>query len=346
MKKKILLTLLALLVLYVVYTIYDMGVFRKIENTFDGTTVKVISLPGDEDITISYDDSFAIVSSTHRLVYPPTTNEEGNLYLIELKSGNFNTKVLKSNIQGSFAPHGISMKKTGDYYTIMAVNGKLGTPSIEVFHLLGEDSLVWIKSMSSPMMKCPNDVRIIDENKFYFTNDHYFPAGIMRKTEEFLGLAISGVVYYNGETYLDATDGIAYANGVNWDEKRKLVYVAASRDFLVKVYNINEDGTLNFVENIPVGTGVDNVELDNEGNIWVGGHPNLLKLGSYEKHSVEYAPSELLKVTYKAKGDYSIEHVFLSDGVTMSASTVASVFGPYILAGNLMDSKFLILKRN
>ena len=346
MKKKILITAAVLLIVYVVYTIADMGVFRKIENKFDGSTVKVIDLPGDEDITIAYEDSFAIVSSTHRLIYPPTTNETGDLYLLELKSGNFNIKALKNNIQGPFAPHGISMRKTGDFYTILAVNGKLGTPSIELFHLFGQDSLVWVKSFSDPMMKCPNDVTLIDENRFYFTNDHYYPTGMMRKTEEFLGLAISGVVYYDGQKFVDATDGIAYANGISWDSNRELIYVAASRDFLVKVYNRKEDGTLSFIEDIPVGTGVDNVELDHEGNVWVGGHPNLLKLGSYEKHKSEYAPSELLKVTYKSKGDFSLEHVYLSDGVTMSASTVAAAFGQYILAGNLMDSKFLILKRN
>ena len=62
MKKKILITAAVLLIVYVVYTIADMGVFREIENKFDGSTVKVIDLPGDEDITIAYEDSFAIVS--------------------------------------------------------------------------------------------------------------------------------------------------------------------------------------------------------------------------------------------------------------------------------------------
>lgn len=112
-----------------------MGVFRKIENRFDGVIVKVVELPGVEDITVSEADKFALISSTDRLEFPPTVNEVGAMYLMELSSGDFNIKELKTSIQGPFAPHGISLAKIQDGYRVLVVNGKMGPHSIEKFTL-------------------------------------------------------------------------------------------------------------------------------------------------------------------------------------------------------------------
>ena len=78
--KKSLLLVLVLLIVFVANIFFSTGYFRSIENQFDGDIVKRIELPGAEDITISQSDSFAIISSTKRGVYPPTGIEIGGLY--------------------------------------------------------------------------------------------------------------------------------------------------------------------------------------------------------------------------------------------------------------------------
>jgi len=136
-----------------------------------------------------------------------------------------------------------------------------------------------------------------------------------------------------------------YVNGINYDAKRALLYVASPRKFLLKVYHRNEDGSLEFIENIDCKTGVDNIELDQEGNLWIGAHPNLLRFAAYAKGNKETAPSEIIKVTNRDKGDYTVEKVYVNDGSEMSASTVATSYKDLILTGNLMDNSFLILKK-
>jgi len=344
MKKKVFIFAVILIIGFAVHSLANMGVFRKIENKFDGEIVKTIELPGDEDITVSSTDSFALISSTKRLIFPPTTNEIGNLYYMELKSGDFNIKLLETSIPGPFAPHGISMFKTGeDTYKVLAVNGKVDGHSIEVFKLI-KDSLIYEKTLSDPSMISPNDVQAIDADRFYFTNDHKYTKGIKRILEEYLDWDVSNVVYFDGKKYMEAANGIAYANGINLDRKRDLLYVASSRDFLVKAYSKKSDGTLEFIEDIPIGTGVDNIEVDGEGNLWLGCHPNLLKVGAYEQRKKPTSPSEILKIIYVSKKHYKIENIFLNDGNVMSASTVAAPFGNFVLAGNIMDNKFIILK--
>ena len=177
-----------------------------------------------------------------------------------------------------------------------------------------------------------------------FTNDHKYTEGFGRLTEDYLGRSLSNVIYFDGTTYREVANGISYANGINYDAKRNLLFVASPRKFLIKVYKTNVDGSLEFIENIDCGTGVDNIEFDTEGNLYIGAHPNLLKFASYAKGKVEHSPSEIIKIDYSNTNDYSVETVYLDDGTTMSGSTVAAPFGDLLLTGNVMEDFFLILK--
>jgi len=341
--KRILLLALVLLILFVANIFISTGYFRTIENHFDGDIVKRIEIPGAEDITVSLTDSFAIISSTKRGVYPPTEIEIGGLYLMDLKSNAYNPVHLTSSFTKPFAPHGISLLKTDSTYKVMAISHILDGHSIEVFRL-DNNELTHEKTLTDKAMVKPNDIVMIDNERFYFTNDHGYTKGLGMLAEDYLGLALSNVIYFDGSTYREVASGISYANGINYDAKRKLLFVASPRKFLVKVYNVLDDGSLDFIEDIDCGTGVDNIEFDTDGNLWIGSHPNLLRFASYAKGKKDYAPSEIIKINYKGKNDYAVETMYLEDGTTMSASTVAAPFGNYLLSGNVMDDAFLVLK--
>lgn len=336
--------LFILLLLFIGHTTISTGVFRKIEPHFDGNILKKIPLKGAEDITISQIDSFALISSTNRIVYPPEAEEEGGLYLIDLKSKGYEPISLTDSFNKPFAPHGISFFKKDSTYRVMAVNHTPQGHSIEVFEL-EDQNLKHIKTLKHASMISPNDLVMLDENRFYFTNDHGYVKGIGKLLEEYGGLAVSNVVYFDGVDYKEVAKNIAYANGINFDRKRNLVFVASPRKFLLKVYHKNADHSLTFIEDIPCGTGVDNIELDKEGNLWIGAHPSLLRFQAYSEGKKETAPSEIIKITYKGTSDYIVEKIYVEDGTEMSGSTVAAVFDNLIFAGNVMDDDFLILER-
>lgn len=343
--KRILLLVFILLLIFVGHIFISTGFFRSVEAQFDGEVLKKIAIKGAEDIMISPTDSFVLISATDRGLYPPKEEEKGNLFLIDLKSDDFEPILLTENFNQPFAPHGISFFKKDSTYQVMAINHTGQGHSIEVFELDGRD-LRHVKTLRDPSMIQPNDLVLVGEDRFYFTNDHKYTKGMGKLMEDYGGLAVANVVYSDTDTYREVADGIAYANGVNFDRNRNLLFVASPRHFLVKVYSVAEDKALSFVEDIPCGTGVDNIEFDHEGNLWIGCHPNLLRFSAYAKGKKETAPSEIIKITYRAKGDYAIEKVFLDEGEEMSASTVAATFGNLIFAGNVMDDKFLILEQN
>lgn len=342
--KKVAIVVAILIIAFVINIFVSTGFFRTIENSSDYSILKNIPISGAEDITISASDSFALISSTQRMTLPPTEEEFGGLYLMDLKSNDLQLKYLSPFLTKSFAPHGISLLKTNDGYKVMAVNHTPAGHRLEVFNFT-KDSLVFERSITDPSIKSPNDVVMIDEKRFYFTNDHGYTKGIGKIAEEYLGLSLSNVVYFDGKDYKKVADGIAYANGINYDAKRNLIYVASPRKFLIKVYSKKEDGSLEFIEDIPCGMGVDNIEIDPDGILWVGGHPNLLRFAAYAKGQKETSPSEIIKINYKAMKEYTVESIYTNDGSAMSALTVAAPFGDLVLAGNVMDKKFLVLKK-
>jgi arylesterase / paraoxonase len=343
--KKVILLVLVLIVIFVANIFISTGYFRTIEPKFDGEIVKRIAIPGAEDITVSAIDRFAIISSTDRGVFPQEKEQFGGLYYMDLKTDAFKTKKLTESFNKPFAPHGMSMIKTDSAYKIMAINHTPQGHFIEVFKLNGEQ-LTFEKTLTDASMISPNDVVMIDENHFYFTNDHGKTEGFGRFLEDYVGFAASNVVYFDGENYREVAKDIAYANGINFDAKRNLLFVASPRKFLIKVFSVKSDGNLEFIEDIDCNTGVDNIEFDTKGNLWVGAHPNLLRFAAYAKGKEDTSPSEIIKIEYRNKNDYTVETIYMEDGSEMSASTVAAPFGNFLITGNVMDDEFLILKKN
>ena len=292
------------------------GFFRSIDKKFDGNIIKKINLKGAEDITINH---------------------------IDLKDTNSKPLLLTKNFKKPFAPHGISIYSKNNITTIAAVNHTLEGEFIEIFEL-NDMNLTHVKSLENDLIFTPNDVVLLDEKTFYFTNDHKFKSGFMRFIEENLGLSLSNVVFYNGQSFKEVSTDISYANGINYDENRNLIFVASPRKFEIKVYKKELDNSLTFLENIYCGTGVDNIEFDLKNNLWVGAHPNLLHFSSYALGYNKTSPSEIIKIQYNSESNYKVDTVYLENGEEMSGSTVAAPFNNLLLVGNVFDKHFLILE--
>jgi arylesterase/paraoxonase len=330
---------------YVFYIFYSTGYFRSVDNAFAGSMVKKVKLPGVEDMQIAYGDSFMLLSSDDRASRRDGNPKQGHLYYLDLTKPRFTPIPLTTDLKIPFFPHGISMVRMAEHtYRVYAVNHVEGQHSIEVFDL-HDNRLTHVRTLEDVSMVSPNDIVAVDGERFYFTNDHGYTKGLGKLGEEYFGWAASNVVYYDGHGYREVADGIAYANGINLDRERGLLFVASPRDFLVKVFKVTANGALDFIEDVACGTGVDNIEFAPDGKLWIGCHPSLLAFTAYAKGNTPIAPSEIITIDYKNKGDYSIETVFLDDGNNLSAATVATVYKDYVFVGNVMDDHFLILKK-
>ena len=70
----------------------------------------------------------------------------------------------------------------------------------------------------------------------------------------------------------------------------------------------------------------DNLEWDEDGNLWVGADPSFVQLALYAAGLHATAPSQVLRVSFDRAGAPHVEEVWRDDtGETISASSVAAV---------------------
>ena len=346
MKKalKILLLIVVVIGAYVLYIFSSTGYFRTIENQMQGSVVKEVPIAGVEDITVDEDDQFAVFISYDRAAERDGNPQKGAIYSMDLSDASMPISKLSENTKVDLLPHGISLFQIDSTQHRLLVANHADGESIEVFDLFHKDSLVHIQTLKDEMIYAINDIVGISENEFYFTNDHYYENTLGRLAENYLGWAKCETVYFDGSQYRAVVDGISYANGINYDKSRNLLYIASPRGFKIKVFKRLENGDLDYYDTIETGTGVDNLEFDSEGNVWSGAHPNLLAFSTYSKGSKPIAPSEIVKIDYRGKGDYEVETIMLDDGAKVSATSVAAPYQNLVLVGNVMDDHFLVLK--
>jgi arylesterase/paraoxonase len=353
MKKKFLLYSIAALLLcigiYAYSILNETGFFRTIENQLDGEVVATIDLAGAEDMTVSLDGEFLIISSDDRAYTRDSSKEKGGIYWMNLKDETFKLEALSNETHPKMAPHGIDLWQIdSSHYRLFVINHHLKKHTIEVFDLYHNHNdslnLVHDTTYNDVSIFSPNDIVAMSADAFYFTNDKSYSGKWGKFQAEYLGKKGCSVIYFDGKKFRQVAENFAYANGIRYDFDRELLFVAEARGFLINVFKRESNGDLTLIEKIPTGTGVDNIEFDTNGHLWIGCHPSLLAYSAFSDGKKPFAPSEIIKIAYNGKGDYTQETIFLDDGQLVSGMSAAPVFKNFVFTGNVMDDHVLVLK--
>ncbi len=337
--KKITLAILAFIVFFVGRTLINAGTFTKIENHFDGTVSKVGGFNGAEDITIDRTKGLALVSSSSFLPESPN----GAIYLLNLNENNPKPLNLTEKLPFSdFHPHGISLYQAPNGKKILfVVNHRKNDSSIEIFSF-SDSTLTHVESITDPLIISPNDVVGVGERSFYVSNDHDEKYSWLRAKKDLLQIPMGNVCYFDGKKASVLSEGYLYANGINVSLDGKKLFLAVTSGQKISVFDRDiSTGNLTESDEIPI-QGADNIELDEAGNLWVGCHPKLLAYLAHAKDHSKLSPSEIIKINYKAKGDFTKESIYLNDGAEISATSVGAVFGNKLLVGTVDGTELLI----
>lgn len=352
--KFLFLAVFLLLVYLVVNTLLTANVFDEVKPYFKGSIEEIKSPAGIEDIVVDTTSGYAYLSSHNRRHF----DDRGDVFLLKLNDSTQLIHSLTSNWnKKDFRPHGISLLYENDSTTYLFVISHGEQPTVERFRLDG-DSLIHEQSFVSEQFISPNDIHAVGKDKFYITNDHTVEKGLLRTLMDYVKYPSGNVVYFDGKTAKAVTEGIAYANGINSWADKKTFFVASTTTNKVIVYNRNDDGTLTEKEHLDTGIGVDNIDIDFDGNLWIGCHPQPLKFLSHAKDSTKLSPSVILKLIYLPKAEHRFiqEGIFADTGSKLSASSVAVYYEPNskkgavqanntLLVGSVFERKILKLKR-
>ena len=340
---KILLVILVIVACLGFRSYYQSGAFKSVVNHFEGTTQKIEGVAGGEDLTIDQSTGIAFVSSMDRWSARKLSDVHGAIFRLNLNDSVLTLSNLTANINFEFNPHGISLFQSSEGKKILfVINHKHAGNYVEIFEYRN-DSLIHRESISDPLMISPNDLVGVGERSFYFTNDHNEKASTFRMIKDLLGIGTGNVIYFDGVKGIktDVT-GVRYANGININNEGSELYLAATSGKEVYVFDRDASGTLSKVGEISCDTGVDNIEVDTENNLWIGCHPQLLKFLAHAKDEQKLSPSEIIRLTPTGKSQFKQETIYINDGSEISASSVAARFRNKLLIGPVFQSHLVV----
>lgn len=319
------------------------GAFRRIHPHFAGSCHLVGGPIGPEDITIHPRTGVAYISATDRRAARAGNAAPGAIYAYDLNAPNATPVNLTPRADTRFQPHGISIWAGADgrdalFVVNHPVNGDTPAPhTIEIFDLT-DTGLVHRATLTDPLLVMPNDIVAVGLDRFYVTNTHTHGPGTMQTIETYLQLKGAEVVFYGPGGFRTAIKNLLLPNGINVSPDGRTLYVASTTGLEVRMYDRDPASeALAFRQAIPLGSGPDNIEIDEHGDLWIGSHPKLLRIEAHGDDAKTLSPSQVLHVTPDGK----VDEVYLDDGSTISGSSVAAVRGNRLLIGEIFDEGFL-----
>lgn len=338
-----LIILLVVLTIIVVYRLVrDSGMLVSVPQIVPASCLVVSGITGAEDITVDAPTGYAYLSADDRRASLGGEPVQGGIYGLDLTRPDSVPQRLTEELPFSFHPHGLYLfRGNPGVQRLFVVNHREdGSETIEIFRISSPGQISHLETISYPELISPNDVVAVGPRRFYVTNDHGYPRGHWMQTlEDYLGLPLAKISYFDGEKGHIVAKTLRYANGINISPDGRYLYVAEVVARKVRRFEIGDrPETLRRDEVLPVGTGADNLEWDSEGYLWTGAHPHLLAFAAHARDEQALSPSQAVRINPES----GATDIILSDnGELLSGSSVAAYWQNTLLVGPVFADHIL-----
>ncbi|KAF7868798.1 uncharacterized protein EAF02_009534 [Botrytis sinoallii] len=220
-----------------------------------------------------------------------------------------------NNGDGTFNLHGFDIRpdpKTGTL-RILLVNHRppidpiTGTPldagvvgansTIELFHTqVGSVSMKHIKTYADPAIQAPNQVAWVNDDDFVFTNDHSHKVGFRRHLEVFLGGgSIGHCDSRTNHCNLVFSTGLNGPNGLVAG-RDGLIYVPNTFLHEIQIFSLTDEKTLLKQDTLQAPYPIDNLSIDENGDIIAASIPQGLKWFQYLSDQSIQVPAAVVRI--------------------------------------------------
>lgn len=343
---RVLRTILAILAIGLIgYFLWNMvpasGIFTHLEPRLVKECARVDVFPGTEDVTIDPSLNLAFISASDRRAAAAGKPVMGGIYAMSLEDGNAVRRVTDDSF-GDFQPHGISLWKGPDgAKRLFAINhATSGVDKMEIFDVGADGALVHVKTIDFPAASSPNDVLAVGPEAFYISNDRGFKSGVMSTLEAYLALPFSSVLYFDGSNWSKPVEGLRFANGINMSADGKSVYVSEFLGRRIGVYARDaKTGALAPVKYVKVNFGPDNIEISQDGGLWIAGHDKVFAFLKHARDPKAVSPSRVIRLNAQT-GVYS--NLFVDNAGALNASSVGAVWDKTLIVGAVFDGHVMV----
>ncbi len=358
MKKAILLICVVAILLQLARITRDSGIFRAVDQTIDLASCEALNGPvGAEDITIdpvskvayiSADDRRAVFNDLSLPAYP-----SGSIWRLDLTKPDSLPEKINIEMMGDFHPHGIALRFSdpesndqGRAIELYAVNHITPTEhEVVVFNIFESGELKIRRRITYPELIAPNDLVVVDKDKFFVSNDHGNSLNTkMAVLEDYLGLPLSSVSYFDGVQGHIAISGLRFANGLALSDDQESLYVAETTAGRISRYKQVRDRLVwRLDETLYVNMGADNFEWDGVGHLLNAGHPKLFDFQAHINNAEVPSPSQVIRIDVKSD-PMTFETLYLNDGEALSGASVSAKLDETVLIGSVFEEHFLRCK--
>lgn len=328
------------------------GQFTTVKNLRTGTCQAYDGILAPEDIVIDHKAQVAYISSLDRAgvhsqnpASPPLRGAIRMLDLANIKPGAaLEFKDITPAVPEHFHPLGISLFTDNEGITRIFVINQAGAKnaSVEIFRVVS-DRLEHEKSVDlGADVIFANDVLAVGPDRFYVTD-----SGYSRNVSWLLNFAFqrqrSKTFYVDGGKVTPVVTDLVMANGIAASKDGQEVYVLDTSARSLRFFKRNDTtGALVSTGMLFIGTGVDNIDVAQDGSMWIAAHPKLIDFALYRAGWKKTSSSQIIHAVPGKVGGGDVRTVFLDLGNDLSGASVAVAYKDSFMIGSALDNKLVI----
>lgn len=326
------------ILLYFGIGLMETGALRAVVPHFKGDCKPIGPIAGSEDLEYSAKHKAFLISAGNFPEKHGDRTEDGAIFLLKL-DGNSLTKITY-NLGFDFHPHGIYLLENEKESLLWVINHHLDRSTVELFSFHG-NVLLHEKTFESEMLGNANDIVAFSRDRFFITRDHQTDNHALSRFYDYVRIPNGSIVSFDSGEYKTQATGLTFANGIIPSQDGTKLLVAEMLRQKIHIYDILENNALKKVKTVALGSSPDNLSWDEDGHLWIGSHPNLLRLSSHSRDHKMPGPAEVLRVKNIFSDSPIVESIFTDDGSHVSAVSVAKRLEDRLVLGTIYDSKLL-----
>ena len=297
-----------------------------------------------EDIQIDRENRLALLSVMDRRSTVEGKKVQGTILGIKLDGDEQKPIRILSGHPEDFRPHGLSLFTSDQgVQSLFVINhSTLNGERIELFERnVNENLFSHVRTFQSEQFIKLNDLVAVSPEKFYVVNDTGAENTFERALEMMLSVGMSALVYFDGDSFISPLKDLKSSAGINISLDQDKLYIGETLGKSIRIYGLNNDLSLGILQDtIDLNGGVDNIDVDEENNIWVANHINTISLIKHFINKEEYAPTQIQRVTLNDSHNI-IKTFFENDGSLISAGSVGVYDKNSLLIGSITEKKIL-----
>ncbi len=331
------------LVVYVLYTIWLGGAYQTAGPFVAGQCSAVDAPAGPEDILILPDGKAALISAQDRR----NRQSDGGLWLYDLSRQPAVPQQLAVPAGMPFHPQGLSLYTAADgtWYLQVINNRSDERRTVEIFVIEGEGSALKLRhrgTISSDLFISPNALAATGPESFYLTNDRGSGPRWMHAVENILQLSRSTIVLNDERGARLAAEDIAFANGIALGRDGESLVVGSTLWRMLLAYQRDPlSGLIKRTGSLALPGGVDNLRLDDEGDLWAALHVNSFAFIGHARNPEKQSPSRIVRIHSDLRGATRVQEVFADPGELLSGASVAAHHRGRLLIGATFQPRIL-----